>query len=136
MTLTKEQILSSSHTDLKPVRVDVGGSWGEVYIRKFNGYQRGEWDRYNMADGVTDETGRLLNPELWRAKLVQLSLVDENNKLLFNAGEEHSLLGVDGGILEELFVASTKINKLNKWEIKAALTDFFLTNKTNSTGSV
>ena len=132
MTL-KDNLLSSGA--LKPVKINAGeGAWSEIYIRRFTGAQRGDWERYNTAQVVRDDKGEISNPAAWRCKLVQLSVVDENNTLVFEPGDMPRLFGIDGAIIAEIFTASTRINKLSAYEVKAAVADFFPTPKT-STGT-
>ena len=125
--------LLAEHKTLAPV--EFTASTGErVYIRRFNGVQRGEWDTFNAA--AFDEDGHLKYPGQYRARLAQLSLCEADGSLAFQAGDIALVMSLNGGFLEEVYLESARVNLLSQWEVAKARENFLATRaKDSSTGS-
>ena len=119
--------------ELSPVPFETTTA-GEVWVRRFTGVQRGVWDKFN-ADSITPK-GDIADPSRHQAKLVQLSLVDSENALLFADGELPAVQAMNGAFLEEVFLESARVNLLTMMEVARARANFRATQaNASSSGS-
>ena len=108
MALTKDQILESS--DLKNVAVEVPEWGGTVYVRTMTGADRDQFESSMVtvgADGV-----RKADTSNLRAKLIALTIVDENGTRLFEASDVDRLGLKSAAAIERVFAAAQGLNGL------------------------
>lgn len=130
--MTREEFLAG--TKLPPVPYTVDGL-GDVHLKRFSGYERGQWDNF-VTTSINKDTGMIDNPATYQAKLVVMTVCDATGKLLFTDHDIGQLLHTSGGALEEIFVASVKLNKLSRSEVAAAKANFTVTTQSETgTGS-
>lgn len=118
--MTREEFLAG--TKLPPVPFTVEGL-GEIHLKRFTGYERGQWDNF-VTTSINKDSGQIDNPAAYQAKLVVMTACDATGKLLFTDHDIGQLLHTSGAALEEIFVASVKLNKLSRSEVAAAKVNF------------
>lgn len=116
--LSKDQILGIKPLPPFPFKT----AQGEVFLKRFTAADVAEWRSY-AASQVVD--GKIAYPAMFRCKLAQLTLCNEKGELLFEGDHVAHLTACAGEFIEEIFVASTRLNKLSEDATEAARTDFF-----------
>ena len=108
MALTKDQILESN--DLKNEAVDVPQWGGTVYVRTMTGADRDQFEA-SMVTVLADGTRKADLTNL-RAKLVALTIVDENGARLFEASDVDRLGLKSAAAIESVFAVAQRLNGL------------------------
>jgi hypothetical protein len=106
--LTKEQILAVPDIKTEPVFVD---EWGDsVLIKMLTAEQR---DEYNEATFKTDGDKVVVDRRNNRAKLVALSLVDEDGNSQFTLDEAVALGKKNSDAIDRIYRAALKLNGMD-----------------------
>jgi hypothetical protein len=114
--LSKADILAAS--DLASETVEVPEWGGAVIVRTMTGAQR---DAYEATLMTRNDAGKLeVNTDNMRAKLLLVTLVDEQGNALFTASDLDALSGKSSGAIERLAVVAQKLNGLNKGAVEDA----------------
>ena len=79
---------------------------------------------HKFAQTQTDDYGNLIYPDIFRAKLVQLSVVDENDQLVFKDSDVSALTGKSAATVAQVFLASCELNCLTNAEVAKARANF------------
>lgn len=119
MFLTKEQILSAD--DRKTDIVDVPEWGGLVKIRAMTGAERDRFEQDSIEGRGKDTKMNLRNI---RARLVSLSIVDENNNRLFTRNDIEALGQKSAAALDRVFGAAQKLSGLADSDVEALTDDF------------
>lgn len=114
--LSKADILTAS--DLTTEQVEVPEWGGAVIVRSMTGAQR---DAYEATLMTRDAAGKLeVNTDNMRAKLLLVTLVDEQGNPLFTAEDLAALSGKNAGAIERLALVAQKLNGLNRTAVDDA----------------
>jgi len=103
--LTKELILQAKDLPIELVEVPEWG--GSVYVRGLTGAERDSFEA-----GIVQLKGKsqTVNMKNVRAKLLQLTIVDENGNRLFNVEEIASIGAKSAMALERLFNVASRLS--------------------------
>ncbi len=106
--LTRDQILSAN--DLRSEVVPVPDWDGEVTVRELTGEERDEYES-SIVIGIGD--GMSVNPVNMRAKLVAMSVVDENGERLFTMKDVKALGMKSGKALDRIVDAAQRLSGID-----------------------
>lgn len=111
--LTKEQILSAQDLPTEIVSVPEWG--GEVIVRGLTGIERDA-----LEAEVVEVKGKKVTPKLdnLRAKLVAMSIVDEEGKRFFSDKEAAALGRKSASALERVFKVAQRLSGLTDEDVK------------------
>jgi hypothetical protein len=112
MFLSKEQILAAADLKFEVVAVPEWG--GDVRIRSMTGSARDEFEAAMFAAKGPDET---LNLQNVRARMISLSVVDEQGVRLFSEADIQALGEKSGAALERVYARCTKLNAISKADV-------------------
>jgi len=115
--LTKDQILSSK--DLKRETVNIPEWGGDVLIRELTGRQRDILEGL-FASRVNPKTGAVVSTKDLRAKMVIMSVIDENGEYLFTDRDTEAVSGKSAKALDRIVEAVQKMNGLAEDSIEEA----------------
>jgi hypothetical protein len=88
-------------------------SFGQkVWIQEMNGQERDDWER--AVTKKQDKEGRITDFVGLRAKMIQLTLVDENGVRVYSENEAEEINQLPGRFREDLFDAALEFNGLTK----------------------
>jgi len=110
--LTREEILQAEDLPTEDVPVPEWG--GTVRVRALKGYERDKFE-----DSVTDQEGgtaRVIAENL-RAKLVALSIVDEQGKRLFSEDDVRRLGGKSAKALDRVFSVAQRLSGISSDDV-------------------
>lgn len=111
--LTKEQILSSD--DLERELVDVPEWGGEVWVRTLRARERDQFEAESLQKkGENYET----NFRNLRARLVALTMVDEEGNLLFKGKDVEALGNKSARAMDRVFSVAQRLNGIGKHDIE------------------
>jgi hypothetical protein len=113
--LSRNDILNVD--DLKTEKVEVPEWDGVVWVKTMTGAERDEFDGTLVnvgADGV-----KRTNLKNYRARLVQVSCVDKDGKMLFSPGDIPALGKKSAAGLDRIFVVAARLNAIGSDELKA-----------------
>jgi hypothetical protein len=127
-----DDILKPSPLKPVPFPLEWNGEPRMVYIRRWTLAEASEWHRFAQAS--LDEDGNVKYPDVFRAKCLQLALVDENNNLLFKPEQVTQLTNTEAASVAQLFAAISQVNCLTGAEVAKARESFFKRLK-NSVGT-
>jgi len=111
--LTKEQILAAD--DLKREVVDVPAWGGELMVRALTGKDRDEFEQSLFDAGKTPRE-RMRNV---RARLVAITVVDEQGNLLFSEADVEKLGNKSAAALDLVFSVAQRLSGLSKEDAEA-----------------
>jgi hypothetical protein len=114
----RESILAAKDNEPVPFECE----WGKIYIRRFTGAQAAEWQKF--AANSFSEDGKLIHPDTFRAKLVQLSVVDEKNELVFPPTDVSQLTTKNAAVVAQIFTEAVRVNALTPEEVANARRNF------------
>ncbi len=117
--LTREQILNASDIQSEVVAVPEWG--GEVTVRGITGKERDQLEASMMEIKGKHMSVSLANV---RAKLVQLSVVDEEGKLLFAPADVQELGNKSALALDRIFSVAQKLSGLSNEDIEELAKNF------------
>lgn len=106
MALSREQILQADGHRRECVPVPEWG--GDVYVRTMTGRERDRWE----SDALPEERDGKPNLDNIRARLLVLTLCDETGKRLFAAEDAAALGEQPADVLDRLYDAARKLNRL------------------------
>ena len=108
--LKREEILSKVSLKKETVLVEAWG--GEVIVSEMSGAMRDSWEQsLTQRDG----SGKTVSP---RAKLVPLTVVDDQGQRLFKDEDLESLGKLSSEALEMICAAALRVNGLGSAEIE------------------
>jgi hypothetical protein len=111
--LSKDDIFGRDDRQYETVPVPEWG--GSVRLRSLTGAERDEWE-----GSLLRQVGRKTQTDTrnMRAKLVQLSAVDENGQQLFGKGDVIKLGNMNAAALDRLFEACQRLSGLDDEDVK------------------
>jgi len=113
--ITKDRILATN--DLATTTVEVP-EWGcSVTIREMTGAQRDSWDSM-LASKYDQKTKRMMSTKNLRAKMVQLSVIDESGSLMFSDKEVDALSEKSANALTRIFEAAQHLNHMTDEDVE------------------
>lgn len=107
--LSKAEILKAD--GLKTATVSVPEWGGDIVIREMTGAQRDVWDTM-MASRYNAKTGQITSMKGMRAKMIVLSVVDEDGKPMFNDKDLDVISEKSSVVLDRICEAIRDINGL------------------------
>lgn len=111
--LSREQILGAQ--DLTQEEVEVPEWGGVVLVRGLTGAQR---DRFEASMVEQKGKERRINMENLRAKLVAMSIIDENGKRLFTQQDIDALAKKSGAALDRVYAVAQRLSGLSKEDVE------------------
>lgn len=111
--LTKEQILNAD--DLPKELVSVPEWGGDVYVRTLSGSERDAFEAGTIRQGKGSQTVNLLN---LRARLVSLSMCDEQGTRLFGDADMVALGTKSAAALDRVFAVAQRLSKLSDADVE------------------
>ena len=111
--LTREQILQANDIITETLLVPEWG--GEVRVRGLSGAER---DKFESSTVELHGKRRELNLANVRARLVSLSLVDENGKRIFSDADIHVLGRKSAAALDRVFSAAQRLSGLTDEDVE------------------
>ena len=110
--LTKDQILQVEDLDTKDIYVK---PWdGYVRIRTMTAHERDQFEQQMFSN----KGGKKDKLEDVRAKLVSMTLVDENNNRLFAEKDVKALSKKSSKALDQIFTEAQKLNSVSDEEVE------------------
>ena len=109
MILSKEAILNADDLPKKTVKVKEWG--GEVIVRSMTGTERDAWELETYGTGKA-------NLDNARARLVAMTIIDENGERLFTLDETELLGNKSAKALTKVFNAAQKLNGLGAGDVE------------------
>lgn len=110
--LTKDQILQVEDLDTKDIYVK---PWdGYVRIRTMTAHERDQFEQQMFSN----KGGKKDKLEDVRAKLVSMTLVDENNNRLFAEKDVKALSKKSSKALDQIFAEAQKLNSVSDEEVE------------------
>lgn len=114
--LTKEQILGIKDLPCKEVTVE---DWnGTVRVQRMDGVRRDEFETYAInRREIAKSEGKKRDLRGLKAKVVQLSVVNEDGSLVFSEEDIEALLAKSGSALDVIFQVASELSALGEKEI-------------------
>lgn len=112
--LTRDQILKAQ--DRTYITVNCPEWGGKVRLQSLSGAERDAFEESILGKKQKDGTREVVTKNL-RAKLVALSAVDKEGKLIFNADDVFVLGEKNAAPLDRLFAASQKLSGISKDDV-------------------
>ena len=106
--LSRDGILASQ---LATEELDVPEWGGRVIVRALTGSERDEWDAWRFRQAAIGEFD-LHSRRIVRAKMAQLSLVDEDGRHLFSDSDVQALSEKDGAALHRIWEVGLRLSKI------------------------
>ena len=105
--------------DLPTETVDVPEWGGQVIVRTLTGEERDQYES-SMFEVVGDGANREVIPKMenLRATLAALSIVDEDNKRMFDVSEVHLLGDKSAAALDRVFDVAKRLSGLSEEDVK------------------
>lgn len=125
--LNREEILKASDIGFKEIKVPEWG--GVVRVKGLSGKER---DAFETSISIQDGKNVRLNLQNARAKLVALSVVDEENKLLFSSEDVKALGEKSAKALDRVYDVACRLSGLGDREIEGLLKNSALTQNDDS----
>lgn len=110
MLLNKEQILNAQ--DLKTIDVEIPEWGGTVRLSQVMGYARDRWEQ-----SCIDSKGKPIKENM-RARLLAMSIVDEDGNLMFTEDDIEELGKKSANILDKLFMESRNLNAVTDEDVE------------------
>lgn len=126
--LTREQIFAAN--DVETVTVEVPEWGGSVKVKSLTGSERSRIDQF-LSVHLTED-GKVNDLLGFRILLIQLATVDDEGKPLFNGKDAEAIGKKSATVLDKLFVAASKLNKLLAAEVAAEQANFTETKQSGS----
>lgn len=117
--LSRDQILAAPERDYRDVAVPEWG--GTVRVRSLTGTER---DRFESSLTVIKGGKQKSNTENFRARLVALSVVDEEGNLLFSPPDVVALGKKSVAALQRVFDVCNEMNNISDEDIDELTSDF------------
>jgi len=115
MTLSRKDILDA--VDLKTEEVQVPEWAGSVFVRGLNGLERDQFEALIVDFKASDKNHTVMTLDNIRAKLVVLSVVDEEGELLFQADDIAALGLKSASALQRVFEVAQRLSGLTKEDV-------------------
>ena len=113
MALNREQILAA--IDCRLIEEHVPEWGGSVWLRTMTGTERDQFEAESLKRKGKDIEVNMANV---RARLLAKTLADERGTRLFNDGEVLVLGAKSGDVLDRLYVAARRHNRLTKEDVE------------------
>jgi hypothetical protein len=113
--LGRDQILQAQ--DIKTQTVPVPEWGGEVIVRALTGAER---DAYESSCVEMQDGKQVPNLKNIRAKLVSLTVVDEQGKRLFTSADVEALGKKSGAVLDRLFDVARELSGLTQQAVETS----------------
>lgn len=113
MFLTKDQILQANDLPFEDVEVPEWG--GKVRVRALTGAER---DAFEASIVVRKGNRAELNPVNMRAKLVALTIVDENGNRIFSDSDIEALGRKSASALDRVFQVAQRLSGLRPEDLE------------------
>lgn len=117
--LSREAILNAE--DLVTEDVEVPEWGGVVCVKTLRGRQRDEFERSTV---IRKGNNVRQNMDNFRAKLIALCVVDEDETPIFTAKDVHGLGLKSAAALERVFEVCTRLNGMTKKDVEDLTGDF------------
>jgi hypothetical protein len=104
MDLTREQILAAAAGGRRREKVSVPELGGDAYVQVITAAQRERWE-----DAFV---GKAAHPRIVRPLLVAMAACDGRGVPLFTEDDVHAIAGLPITVVEPLFDAAVRINKV------------------------
>lgn len=117
--LTREEILGAD--DQKTEQVDVPEWGGAVTVRSLTGTQRGQYEASSTSmtfDGSGKPTITPRNPELLRARIVSMTLIDAEGKQLFTEADLMALGAKNAEALARIGDVALRLAGMSKRDLE------------------
>lgn len=111
--LTREAILKAQ--DLRRELVEVPEWNGAVCVRSMTGTERDRFEASMLDLKGMDASMRFEN---FRARLVAMTVIDDDGKLLFSESDVEALSGKNAAALQRVFAVSQRLSGLNKQDVE------------------
>ena len=111
--LTRDQILKAEDIEEKYVEVPEWG--GKVLVRGLTGKERDAYEK-SLVEGKGKN--KQINMDNARAKLVAITVVDENRKPIFTKDDIEALGKKSGRALSRVWVAATELSGIGEEELE------------------
>lgn len=117
--LTRDAILGAK--DLATEVVEVPEWGGVVHVRSLTGAER---DQFEAAVVEFRGTNPQINLKNTRARLVAMTVIDENGKLLFGDGDIEMLGAKSGAALDRVFAVAQRLSGLSRADVDQLAKNF------------
>lgn len=111
--LTRDEILSAD--DIKTEIIEVPEWGGEVKVKALTGAQRDRFEQNSVEGKGKDTKVNLTNI---RARLVAASVVDDNNKPIFQDSDVKALGAKSAAALNRVFEVAQRLSGLTEEDVK------------------
>lgn len=111
--LSREEILSKR--DLKREKVNIPEWGGDIYVSEFSAEARDQWEQEIIDCGQKKQ--KMINA---RARLIVLTVVDENYNRIFKDSDIQSIGQLSAEAIDKAVVVSQRLNGLTEKELKSA----------------
>lgn len=118
MPITKQAILEAS--DLERIEVAVPEWNMSVYVRTMTGAERDEFVGECQARASGETNAAKVNMKGMMISLLIKTLCDEAGKSLFGPEDAAALSGKSGIVIERLFLAAQKLNRIGERAVEDA----------------
>jgi hypothetical protein len=119
MLLDKDAILGA--TDVKTQDVPVPEWGGTVRVRGLTGVARDQWEA-SMMERRGGKT--VVNSFNARAKLLSLTMINDDNSLMFTPGDITALGEKSGSAIERIYTVAAKLSGVTEDEFNEVVQDF------------
>lgn len=113
MTLTRDEILSADVLASERVKVPEWG--GEVMVRELTGAERDDWESSIVS---TDGRNVKVNSANLRAKLVAMSVVDEDGKRMFSDKDASKLGRLSAAALDRVVDVAKRLSRIADGDVE------------------
>lgn len=117
MSLTKEQIFAANDLATEPVDVKEWG--GSVIVRSMTGADRDAFESSLVTFG--EDGKRIADLSNMRAKLVAMTVVDENGDRLFTAEDIGAIAHKSASAIERVYQVAQRLNGMGTGAVDAAV---------------
>jgi hypothetical protein len=114
MTLTREQILEAP--DIKREKVNVPEWGGDIYVKGLSGIANEEFQESIIE--MKEDGKRKVSYKYMRAKLLALTICDENGNLLFSEADIEALDNKSSYVLSLIYEKAQQLSGLTKGDIE------------------
>lgn len=115
MALSRKDILNV--VDLKTEEVNVPEWGGSVLVRGLTGIERDAFEASILDFKASKDGNPVMTLDNFRAKLVVVSVVDENGEMLFQPGDVTALGQKSASALQRVFDVAQRLSGLTKEDV-------------------
>ena len=114
MTLTREQILEAKDIQMKKINVPEWG--GDIYVKGLSGIANEKFQESIIE--IKEDGKRKVTYKYMRAKLLALTICDENGNLLFSEEDIEALDNKSSYVLSIIYETAQRLSGLTKGDIE------------------